>query len=185
MIAQLVLSIFLGLIPEVLYFTLFITYCKNIKEKRIRLFLFISLAYVLCMFIQKYKIFYYVLFIALIYWIMKIVYKEKTQIIDVFVISISLIYITLISYFCFNFLNDDLSNYYLLMFIARVILYLPFLFKKYFNIIYKKYCKLWNRNAEEIRPIKSITLRNISLITINIAIFFMNLYAISVINFIE
>ena len=78
MLSQIILSIFLGLIPEVLYFTLFITYTKNIKEKRIKLFLFISLAYVLCMFIQKYKIFYYVLFIALIYWIMKIVYKEKT-----------------------------------------------------------------------------------------------------------
>lgn len=185
MIAQLVLSIFLGLIPEVLYFTLFITYCKNIKEKRIRLFLFISLAYVLCMFIQKYKIFYYVLFIALIYWIMKIVYKEKTQIIDVFVISLGSIYMTILSYLCFCFLKEDLSNYYLLMLLARIFLYLPFIFRKYFNFIYRKYYKLWNRNDNEKRPIKSITLRNISLITINIAIFFMNVYAISVINFIE
>ena len=78
MLSQIILSIFLGLIPEVLYFTLFITYCKNIKEKRIKLFLFIALAYILCMFIQRYKIFYYVLFITLIYWIMKLLYKKKT-----------------------------------------------------------------------------------------------------------
>lgn len=185
MILQLVLSIFLGLIPEVLYFTLFITYCKNIKEKRIRLFFLVALAYVLCMFIQKYKIFYYILLIVLIYWIMKVLYRKRTQIIDIFVISISSIYMTLLSYLCFCFLKEDLSNYYLLMLLDRIFLFLPFIFKKYFSIIYKKYCKLWNRNDEEKRPIKSITLRNMSLITINIAIFLMNLYAISVINFIK
>ena len=41
-------SILFGLIPEVLYFTLFITYTKNIKEKRIKLILLISIAYFLC-----------------------------------------------------------------------------------------------------------------------------------------
>lgn len=185
MLSQIILSIFLGLIPEVLYFTLFITYTKNIKEKRIKLFLLISLVYILCMFIQRYKIFYYVLFIVLIYLIMKVLYKKKTQILDVFVISIGAIYMTIVSYIGFCFFNEDLSNYYIMMLIARILLFLPFIFRKYFNILYKKYCKLWNRNDDEKRPIKSITLRNISLVTINIAIFLMNLYAISVINFIK
>lgn len=183
MIAQLALSIFLGLIPEVLYFTLFITYCKNIKEKRIRLFLFISLAYVLCMFIQKYKIFYYVLFIALIYWIMKIVYKEKTQIIDVFVISLGSLYLTLLSCISLTLFNKDLSNYYFIMIISRILLYLPFIFHKYFYILYRKYCKFWNRNDNEKRPIKSITLRNISLILLNCLIFIINITTIKIINF--
>lgn len=180
MIAQLVLSIFLGLVPEVLYFTLFITYCKNIKEKRIRLFLFISLAYVLCMFIQKYKIFYYVLFIALIYWIMKIVYKEKTQIIDVFVIAISFTYLYLLSYILFLFVNDNLSNYYLLYILDRIFLFIPFIFYMNFNRLYKIYCKLWNRNDDEKRLIKSITLRNISLIIMNISIFILNIAIINI-----
>ena len=182
MIAQLVLSIFLGLIPEVLYFTLFITYCKNIKEKRIRLFLFISLAYVLCMFIQKYKIFYYVLFIALIYWIMKIVYKEKTQIIDVFVISLGLSYVCLISFICSRFLNDNLNKYHLMLTINRIILFLPFIFKHKFNKYYKIYCLLWNRNDNVKRPIKSLTLRNISLMLFNSLIFLINLATINIIN---
>ena len=185
MLIQILISILLGLIPEVLYFTLFIAYCKNIKEKRIKLFLFISLAYILCMFIQKYKIFYYILFIALIYIIIKLLYKNKTQIIDIFVLSIGLIYISLLSYFCYCFLDTNLSNYYILMLIDRIFLYIPFIFKNFFNKIYNKYYRLWNRNDYIKGPIKSITLRNISLITINIAIFFMNLYAISVINFIK
>ena len=85
-------GIILGLLPEVLYFTLFITYTKNIKEKRIKLFLLIGVAYFGCMLIQQYKTIYYILFIALVYIILKILYKSKTQIIDIFVFSLSTIY---------------------------------------------------------------------------------------------
>lgn len=180
-----VLSVLLGLIPEVLYFTLFISYTKNIKEKRVKLFLLISVAYFLCMLIQQYKLMYYMLLIVLMYFIAKILYRRKVQIIDFFVFSISAIYLTILSYICFLFLKKDLSNYYFLYFIDRVILYLPFIFKNKFNIIYKKYCKLWNRNDNEKRTIKSITLRNISLIIINIAIILMNILAYSIINFLK
>lgn len=179
------ISILFGLIPEVLYFTLFLIYTKNIKEKRIKLFLLISIAYFLCMLVQQYNVIYYILLIALVYIIMKILYKNKTQIIDVFVFSLSTVYLTLLSYLGFILFNDDLSNYYTLYTIARILLFVPFIFKNKFNLLYKKYCKLWNRNDKEKRPIKSITLRNISLIIINIVIFFMNVYAISIIKFLK
>lgn len=185
MLIQLLMSIILGLLPEVLYFTLFLIYTKNIKEKRLRLGILIAVAYVLCMFIQQYKVIYYMLFIALVYLILKLLYKNKAQITDVFAFSICFIYISLLSYFCFLYLKEDLSNYYTLYIIARIFLFIPFIFRNKFNKIYKKYYSLWNRNDNMKRPLKSITLRNISLITINIAIFLMNLYAISVINFIK
>lgn len=178
-------SIFLGLIPEVLYFTLFLIYTKNIKEKRVKLFLLISLAYTLTVFIKQYILAYYISFIVLVYLILKLLYKQKTQIIDVFVISISTIYLTILSYICFLFLKDDMSNYWTLYTIDRIFLLLVFVFKNKFNILYKKYCKLWNRNDKEKRPIKSITLRNVSLIIINIAIVLMNILAISIINFLK
>ena len=180
-----ILSVFLGLIPEVLYFTLFLIYTKNIKEKRILLFLLISLAYTLTVFIKQYILVYYLSFIVLVYLILKLLYKQKTQIIDIFVISISTIYLTLLSYICFLFLKSDMSNYWLLYTIDRMFLLFIFIFRKRFNVLYKKYCKLWNRNDKEKRPIKSITLRNISLIIINIAIVLMNILAISIINFLK
>ncbi len=185
MLMQLLMSIILGLLPEVLYFTIFLIYTKNIKEKRLKLCILISIAYALCMFIQRYKLIYYILFIVLVYIILKILYKDKTQIIDIFTFSFSTIYMTLLSYICFIFLDKDYNNYYLLMTLDRIFLFLPFIFKNKFNNIYRKYCSLWNRNDNIKRPIKSITLRNISLITINIAIFLMNIYAILVINFIK
>ena len=180
MIFQIFISILLGLIPEVLFFTLFITYTKGIKEKRVKLFLLISIAYILCMFIQRYKIFYYMLFVILIYWIMKFLYKKKTQIIDIFIISLSFSYIYIISYLLFLFINNDMSNYYILYLIDRILLFIPFIFKNKFNKLYKIYYKFWNRNDNEKRPIKSITLRNISLVFINLLIFFIDIYLLKI-----
>lgn len=180
-----VISILLGLIPEVLFLTLFLTKTKNIKEKRLKLFIVIAIFYFLSMLIQQYKTIFYVLFIFLLYLSLKIVYGKKAQIIDLFVASIPFMWISFLSYICFIFLKEDLSNYYILYIIDRIFLYIPLLFGKYLNLAYKEYCKLWNRNDKEKRPIKSITLRNISLLIINITIFLMNLYVISIINFIK
>ena len=58
------IGIILGLIPEVLYFTLFLVYTKHIKEKRIKLFLLIALAYTLTIFIKQYILLYYLAFMS-------------------------------------------------------------------------------------------------------------------------
>lgn len=175
----------LGLIPEVLFMTLFLSFTKGIKEKKWLLALCLTISYLILIFIRQYKIFLYVLFIFLIYVSLKITYKKKAQIIDLFVGSVPFMWISIISYICFLFLKDDYSNYYILYGIDRIVLFIPLLFKKQLNVLYKTYCKLWNRNDAEKRPIKSITLRNISLLVINITIFLMNVYVISVINFIR
>lgn len=179
------LSIVMGLIPEVLFFTLFITYTKNIKEKRIKLFLLISLAYCLCILIQNLQVIYYMLWIVLVYFAMKLLYKKKVQIIDIFVITIAYMWLMVVSMILMNFALKDLSNYVLIYAIGRIILFMPFIFRNKFNILYKKYCKLWNRNDKEKRPIKSITLRNISLILLNIFIFVMNIVFINIMNFLK
>lgn len=179
------LSILFGLVPEVLYFTLFITYTKNIKEKRIKLFLLISIAYFLCILVQEHQILYYIVLIALIYCILKFLYKEKIQIIDVFIISLMCFWLTLLSFLSVFLLTEDHSNFVILSIIARIFLFIPFIFRNKFNILYKKYCKFWNRNDGEKRPIKSITLRNISLILVNGFILFLNIALISVINLLK
>lgn len=179
------LSILLGLIPEVLFITLFLMFSKNLKSKRIMLFILIGISYIVSMFIQKYKIIFYILFIALVYLSLKILYKKKVQIIDLFLITIPFTWITILSFICFLFFDKNLTNYYQLYVVDRLILFVPLIFSKHYNKIYSKYCKLWNRNDNEKRPIKSITLRNISLITMNIIIFIINIMIISVINFLS
>ena len=178
------ISILLGLVPEVLFLTLFLSYTKNLKDKRIMLFLCISISYFISMLIQQYKTIFYVLFIFLLYASLKIVYRKKTQIIDLFVASIPFMWISILSYLCFILLKDDMSNYYTLYIIDRIVLFIPLIFNKHYNKYYKIYCKMWNRNDNEKRPIKSITLRNISLILLNSFILMLNIAIIGIINFI-
>ena len=184
MIVQILMSVLLGMLPEVLYFTLFLKYTKNLQEKIVKLGLLIGLAYILCMFVQRYQVVYYILFIALVYSILKLLYKNKAQIIDVFVIGIASVYITFISTFCYIIVNNNLILYYLMAFISKICLFIPFIFKNKFNKIYKQYCSLWNRNYNQTNKIKSITLRNISLIILNILVCVIGLLCLHITNII-
>lgn len=177
-----IISVIFGLIPESLFFTLFLIYTKNIKEKKVKLFIGIIIAYTLYIMISRFKTLYYILFIFTVYIILKILYKSKTGIIDVFIISLSFIYVCLISFLCSRFINNNYILYYILLIINKILLFLPFTFKNQFNLLYKRYCDLWNRNKDVNRPIKSITLRNISLIILNVFIFILNILTIYVIN---
>ena len=179
------ISVFLGLLPEVLYFTLFLSFTKNLKEKRIKLFLLIALSYTLCIFISQYKILFYIIFMFMCYISLKILYKSKTQIIDVFIISVSSIYLTFATFIASLFIKEDLSNYILCYILSRILIFIIFIFKNKFNILYNKYKSLWNRNDAEKRPIKSITLRNISLILLNSFIFLLNIAIINILDFIK
>ena len=116
---------------------------------------------------------------------MKFLYKDKIQIIDVFIISLAYLWLMLLSLILINFAKRDFSNYAIMYIIQRILLFIPFIFKNKFYIIYKKYCSLWNRNDKEKRPIKSITLRNISLILLNVFIFLMSITFINIMNFLS
>lgn len=176
---QTVIDCIFGLVPETIYFTLFLIACKNIKEKRKILGVLIGIAYFLCILVSKYKVVYYVGFIALVYLILRILYKEKTQIIDVFVFSVSTIYISVIGMVLAMFVQNNYTNYYILYCINKILLFLPFIFYKKFNTLYKLYASLWNRDDKVKKPIKSFSLRNTSVIVINIFIFILNIATIS------
>lgn len=176
------MSLLLGMIPEVLYFTMLLISTKKLKDKKIKLFLLIMLSYILCIMLVRHQVLYYVIFIFFIYLSLKILYKQKAQIIDVFIINIGLIYVFIVGFICSLFMNESYFAYYFLLIINKILMFIPFIFKNKFNILYKKYCELWNRNDKVKRPIKSITLRNISLVVMNIFVFIMNIILVSISN---
>ena len=180
MLLYILLTIFVGMLPEVLYFTMFIKYSKDIKEKKIKFFLCMILVYVLCILISQYKTLYYVAFIFLTYLVLKLLYKNKAQITDIFLICLAYMYLALNAFVLQFLLKEDMSNYYFITIINRITLFLPFIFKEKFNMLYNKYKSLWNRNDKVKRPIKSITLRNISIICLNVFIFIANLFLINI-----
>lgn len=170
-----IISIILGLIPEVLYFTLFLVYTKNLKTKRLKLFILLAIGYIVLIMICRYQLIFYLSYIVYIYLINKILYKAHIS--DIFVISLGSVYLTITSFIAFKITE----NYYLAYIINRIILYTIFLIKNKFNPIYKLYLSLWNRNDNA--KIKSITLRNISLLVVNVFILILNYIIIIALNY--
>lgn len=168
------LNISLGMLPEVLYFTVFIIYVKDIKEKRGWLFLSILISYVTCVMVLRYTLLFYFAFIFMMSGFLKMLYKESVDIIDVLVVAISTVYLTVVSTISYIFIKNDNSNYWLFYIIARVLLFLQFVFKKQYNKLYKKVRCYWNRNREREQGIKSISVRNISVMIIVILIALVN-----------
>ncbi len=182
MALQIIRSILLGLIPEVLFFTFSLVIILGIREKKKVLGILIGIEYIICMFIQRYECVYYIVFVLLIYLTLLVLYKKVVKITDSFIIGLLLAYVCIAGVISAIFINDNLENYYICLIFSRILLVIPFLFKNKFRVLYEKYCKLWNRNDLEKRPIKSITLRGLSLILLNVLIYCIYLATKSIIN---
>lgn len=177
------LSLVLGFIPEILYYSLSLIIIKNIKQKKKAFFALISICYILTSFLNFYSVYSYIAFIIISFIVLKILYKEDCYIIDLFVISIIVCYAMIMSFISFKIFNNNYDFYYIAFIIDRILLFLPILFlKRKLNQIYEGYKKLWNRNYKEEVKIKSLTLRGISLIFINILILAINIFTIIILN---
>ena len=96
------LEIFLGQIPEAIYFALFMIFAKDLKEKRILYILLMVIEYLLLKHFIKYNIWFQILYTIMQFVILKVLYKEKSQITDIFtftIASIILILSCLVLYF--------------------------------------------------------------------------------------
>ena len=174
------LDILIGQIPEAIYFALFMIYAKNIKTKRVLFIILMVLEYVFLLHLMPYSIYPKIVYIVISYVIMKMLYKEKTQIIDIFVFILSVVILGFISV-PLLFLNNIIGNIYITCIISKIIIFsLLFLFKNKLFTFYKVYYKHWNRNDKEKRKIKSLTVRNISVIAFNITFYLTNIIIIYV-----
>lgn len=173
-----IVNIFLGMVPDILYLTLFICFAKKLKEKRIKLFVLLAIGYILLIMILQYKFLFYIAFIIYAFLILKLLYKSHIS--DFFLVSVALFYMTLISYIGYMLLSGNYVLYYI---VERIVLYLIFIFKNKFNVVYNKYLSLWNRNDNG--KIKSITLRNGSLLFVNSFIIILDLIIIYIVSIIK
>ena len=170
-----IINIIAGLLPEVLYFTFFLIYAKNYKEKRMLLFILLLIGYIVLKLIFPFNIYFQISFTLYVPIILRILYKNKFHISDLFVFvyaSISLITITLITYP----ISIILNNYLLAYFINRICMFLfIFIIRKKLNKCYKWIIKQWNRNYEQPNKIKAITIRQICVISLNTMIYILYL----------
>lgn len=164
------ISVILGVIPDVIFLTFFITQIKTKKEKRGITFVLILFAYIVCFTIKRYDLLYYAFSIGIIYIILKGIYKDDIELIDIIIITVAEVHILTSSYISFKIFGNNLEYYYLALVLDKILIFLPLLFSKKTNKIYKRYRELWDRNLIENRNLKSITIRNFSIISLCLAI---------------
>ena len=158
-----IMNMILGVIPDILYFYLYIKEIKNIKKKKVIFIILLFVSYMITNILVTYNFYIYILFDILLFFIIKWFYKS--QINDFFLIIILDLYLficSIISYFL-------IPNYFVAFIIYRILLFAPLIFKNKIKNIYEQYCKLWNRHDNKSK-IKSITIRNIVLIMLNLSI---------------
>ena len=129
-----IISLFLGMFPDILYLTLFISFAKNLKEKRIKLFILLAIGYILLIMICQYQFLFYIVYIIYAFLILKLLYKSN--ICDFFLCSVALFYMTIISYVGYMLLSWNYALYYI---VERLVVYSIFIFKNKFNLVYNKY----------------------------------------------
>lgn len=166
------LQLFVGQIPEAIYFALFMIFTKQLKEKRILFITLLTLEYVLLLKIMPFSIYAHVGFFIMTYIIMKILYKDKSQIIDIFTLGIASIILMISSMICYLTFS---FNTLLATIINRFIVFI-FLFALNYrlNKIQDLYKKIWNRNKNKTK-MKTTTFRSINVVIFNIMFYVINI----------
>lgn len=169
-----IILLFLEKICEAIYFSLFLIYGKDLKEKKLLFIGIMIFEYVLLTSVLQYTTWIHIIYITLTYINLKVLYKEKAQITDIFLFATASIFLILIS-FCSGLLHILKMKYFYALIINRMILF-SFLFfiKNKINLIYKKYYLKWNRK-DNMTKIRSLTLRNISVIIFNLMFYVINI----------
>ena len=183
------LELLLGQIPEAIYFALFMIFTKELKSKRVLYIVLMIAEYILLKHFIKFSIWFQIAYTIFQFIILKILYKEKAQVTDIFTFTIASLVLmlscTLPSFIILN--NND--NYIIYAVLTRIIMFgFLFLFKDKLYKIQEVYKKIWNRNDATKKKIKSTTFRCLNLVVFNIMFYVINLgliYAIYYNSFVK
>ena len=170
------LEVLLGQIPEAIYFALFMIFVKQLKEKRILFVILMIAEYLLLKVFIKYNMWFQISYTFMTFLILKLLYKEKAQITDIFTFTISSIVLILIGFVSYFIIWKTIGNYLIAAIINRLflIIFLLITHKKLYNI-QKLYKKLWNRQDNKKYKVKSTTFRAINVVVFNLLFFIINL----------
>lgn len=167
------LELFLGQIPEAIFFALFMIFAKGLKEKRVLFTVLMIIEYLLLLYSFPYNWLFHICFMVTTFIILKVLYKEKSQITDVFLLLIGYIILgitSIISWLLFNF------NMSLVAIFNRIIIFtFIFILNKKLYKIQNIYKFLWNRNDRIKKKIKSTTFRALNIVVFNISFVLINL----------
>lgn len=169
------MNIFLGLIPEAIFFSLFIIFTKNYKDKtkNIVFTLLMIIGYILLKQILPRNVYCQIIYLIYVPFLMFSLYKEKFHISDIFIFMLSADILVLFSFvIAFACVYQSLLIYWIAYIINRILIFgFLLLFKNKLNKFYISIISQWNRNREKPNKIKALTIRNVCVLLLNIGIF--------------
>ena len=170
-------------IPEPVYFSLFLIIGKNIKEKRLLLTGIMIVQYLLLMHIFPYNIWFQLIYTFMSFVNLKVLYKEKAQVTDIFLFMVASFILIILSMISYIVIQNTINIYWIALLLNRFLLFFTlFLIKNKINKYYKKFYSLWNKHKNPSK-IRSLTLRNISIIIFNIMFYVINICMVIAFNF--
>lgn len=159
------LELFLGQIPEPIYLALFMVFAKALRKKRILFTIVMVIEYLILKYSFPYSWYFHIGLTIMTFLTLKVFYKEKSQITDVFILLISYIVLVITSAFCFMICQGQVI---MATIFNRVIIFgLLFGFNYRLNRIQKIYKKFWNRD-DKPKAIKSTTFRSLNIVIFNV-----------------
>lgn len=169
-----ILEILLGQLPEAIYFSIFIMLTKQLKQKR-ALFIFLMTAdYLMLLNISNFSTYARISYFIMTFIILKMLYKERAQITDIFTMGIASLILIIISSVCFLLISITLKDIIICNILAKIILFtILFIFKNKLHKIQSLYKRLWNRNNKP-KKIKSATFRCINVVLFNFMFYSLN-----------
>lgn len=172
------LEVILGQIPEAVYFAIFMLLVKELKSKRIIFIIGMIIEYILLFNALPYSVWSHVLYFIVSYILMKVLYKNKVQIIDVFTLGIGSVILILISAVISLLFRHSIIT---VLILNRLLMFgFLFLFRNKLSKIQKLYKLLWNRN-DKPKKMKTTTFRAVNTVLFNLLFYIINfgmLYAL-------
>ena len=151
---------------------------KRLNKKRELFMILMVIEYVL-LFIPTLSVWSHILYFVLTYIILKLLYRERSQITDIFTLGIASIVLMIISAVWYVIIYFTLKNIIICTLLAKICLFV-FLYIVRHDLpkIQNMYKLLWNRNDRISRRMKSTTFRCINIVLFNFMFFAINSYVI-------
>ena len=141
-----IVLLFLEKILEAIYFSLFLIIGKNLKEKRILFTTLMIFQYLILTSYIEYNIAFQFIYTFMTFLILKIIYKEKAQITDIFLFGAASIILIIFSVCAYLVILYTIKIYFVALILNRILIFsFLYFFKKQIRNLYVKFYSLWNR----------------------------------------
>lgn len=170
-----IILLLLEKVCEAVYFSLFLIIGKNIKNKRLLLIGIMIFEYLALKHFIHFNVWFQLAYTFMSFVNLKVLYREKAQVTDIFLFMVASLILIIIGFLSYMIIYFTIQKYSVALILNRILMFTTLLLlRNKIRTLYNEFCKLWNRHQKP-NKIKSLTLRNISIITFNLMFWLINL----------